>query len=151
MRPWMDDRLKQTVFIRLTLKLLKTFKTDGALPRREDQPMKRNESGPPVWRYVLLRTRMHECGLRISDLARATGVSSAHINDILAARSYPKIDLCYDILKRLDVPPAELPYYFPPGGITLERQTPRAAETFPRKMVFRMNGEISLTVEDEDE
>lgn len=112
--------------------------------------MKHIESREQIRRYTLLRARMHEYGLRVSDLARATGVSLSYLNNVFGGRGYPKIDICYDILKRLDLPPAELPYYFPPGGITLERETPRAVNTFPRQIVLHMNGEIRLTAEDNE-
>lgn len=66
--------------------------------------------------YADLRGKMRAKELRIEDMARLTGVSTAHMNNILTGRSYPKIDLCYDILKHLGEPAEMLFVYFPPDG-----------------------------------
>ena len=49
--------------------------------------------------YLELRGLMTAQDVTIKQLARGVGVSVTHINDILAGRTYPKTDLCYDILK----------------------------------------------------
>jgi len=98
-------------------------------------------------RYILLRARICECGLSTAEIAHKTGVTTQHINNILGGRTQPKIDLCYEVLSLLDLPPNELPYYFPPGGATLERGSPRAEDTLPRQMVLRLNGELVVTIE----
>lgn len=95
---------------------------------------------------MLLRARMCEYGLNSDALGRKTGVTAQHINNILGGRTYPRIDLCYEILALLDLPPNELPYYFPPGGATLEKGSPRAEDTLPRQMVLRLNGELVVTI-----
>ena len=70
--------------------------------------------------YMDLRGLMVAQGATIRSLARAVGVSTTHINDILAGRTYPKTDLCYDILKHLNKEPGEIYLYFPPKGKRVE-------------------------------
>ena len=66
--------------------------------------------------YLDLRGLMTSQDVTIKQLARGVGVSATHINDILAGRTYPKTDLCYDILKYLNAEPANVFQYFPPAG-----------------------------------
>ena len=66
--------------------------------------------------YLDLRGLMTSQDVTIKQLARGVGVSATHINDILAGRTYPKTDLCYDILKYLNADTAHIFQYFPPGG-----------------------------------
>ncbi len=70
--------------------------------------------------YLDLRGLMTSQDVTIKQLARGVGVSTAHINDILAQRTYPKIDLCYDILAFLDADKSKVFKYFPPKGERIE-------------------------------
>lgn len=66
--------------------------------------------------YLDLRGLMTSQDVTIKQLARGVGVSATHINDILAGRTCPKTDLCYDILNYLNADPANIFQYFPPEG-----------------------------------
>lgn len=66
--------------------------------------------------YLDLRGLMTAQDVTIKGLARGVGVSVTHINDILAGRTYPKTDLCYDILKFLNADTTDIFRYFPPTG-----------------------------------
>ena len=66
--------------------------------------------------YLDLRGLMTSQDVTIKQLARGVGVSATHINDILAGRTFPKTDLCYDILKYLNAEAANIFQYFPPAG-----------------------------------
>ena len=66
--------------------------------------------------YLDLRGLMTSQDVTIKQLARGVGVSATHINDILAGRTYPKTDLCYDILKFLNADATNIYQYFPPKG-----------------------------------
>lgn len=66
--------------------------------------------------YLDLRGLMTSQDVTIKQLARGVGVSATHINDILAGRTFPKTDLCYDILKYLNAESANIFQYFPPAG-----------------------------------
>ncbi len=82
--------------------------------------------------YQDLRGRMTAEGYTIERLARRTGVSESHLNNILAGRAWPRLDLCYDILKELGVSPEELVYYFPPEGKRIPRPAVRQPERIAR-------------------
>ena len=76
--------------------------------------------------YLDLRGLMTSQDVTIKQLARGVGVSATHINDILAGRTYPKTDLCYDILNFLNADATNFFQYFPPKGRRVEapvRQT----------------------------
>lgn len=66
--------------------------------------------------YLDLRGLMTSQDVTIKKLARGVGVSATHINDILAGRTYPKTDLCYDILRYLNADTESISLYFPPKG-----------------------------------
>jgi len=66
--------------------------------------------------YLDLRGLMTSQDVTIKQLARGVGVSATHINDILAGRTFPKTDLCYDILKYLNAESENIFQYFPPAG-----------------------------------
>ena len=70
--------------------------------------------------YLDLRGLMTAQDVTIKQLARGVGVSATHINDILAGRTYPKTDLCYDILKYLNADTENISLYFPPNGKRVE-------------------------------
>ena len=70
--------------------------------------------------YLDLRGLMTAQDVTIKMLARGVGVSATHINDILAGRTYPKIDLCYDILRHLNADTENISLYFPPNGKRVE-------------------------------
>lgn len=89
--------------------------------------------------YLELRGRIHAKGWSIADIARKTGVSESHMNNILCVRTYPKIDLCYDILKAIDAEPSEIYTLFPPGGVTPAREaTLTAAKERQNRKVIRI-------------
>jgi len=66
--------------------------------------------------YLDLRGLMTSQDITIKKLARGVGVSATHINDILAGRTFPKTDLCYDILHFLSADTDAISLYFPPKG-----------------------------------
>ena len=66
--------------------------------------------------YLELRGLMTAQDVTIKQLARGVGVSVTHSNDILAGRTYPKTDLCYDILHYLNANTENIFQYFPPKG-----------------------------------
>lgn len=80
--------------------------------------------------YLDLRGLMTSQDVTIKQLARGVGVSATHINDILAGRTYPKTDLCYDILNYLNAEPANIFQYFPPAG--KRAGVPAKPDTNPR-------------------
>lgn len=110
--------------------------------------MKSSESELKARRYILLRARMLTSSMTIRSLARSIGVSTTHINDILSGRRFPRTDICYDILKVLEVPPNEIYNYFPPAGITPKDVVQREIEPEPRQMVLHVSGEITVTVDE---
>ena len=59
-------------------------------------------------------------GLPPAKLAHRVGVTAQHINNILGGRTQPRLDLCYEILDQLGVPPEKLSFYFPPNGMRVE-------------------------------
>ncbi len=73
--------------------------------------------------YLDLRGLMTAQDVTIKKLARGVGVSATHINDILAGRTYPKTDLCYDILRYLNADTESISLYFPPKGKRAEVAT----------------------------
>jgi len=80
--------------------------------------------------YLDLRGLMTSQDVTIKQLARGVGISATHINDILAGRTCPKTDLCYDILKYLNADAGNIFLYFPPDGkraatVVLQRESPR--------------------------
>ena len=77
--------------------------------------------------YLDLRGLMTSQDVTIKQLARGVGVSATHINDILAGRTYPKTDLCYDILKFLNADATNIYQYFPPEGKKAEAPVRQAA------------------------
>ena len=76
--------------------------------------------------YLDLRGLMTAQDVTIKQLARGVGVSVTHINDILAGRTYPKTDLCYDILKYLNADTENISLYFPPKGKRVETTAKKA-------------------------
>ena len=76
--------------------------------------------------YLDLRGLMTAQDVTIKQLARGVGVSVTHINDILAGRTYPKTDLCYDILKYLNTDTENISLYFPPKGKRVETTAKKA-------------------------
>lgn len=76
--------------------------------------------------YLDLRGLMTAQDVTIKQLARGVGVSATHINDILAGRTYPKTDLCYDILKHLNADSEGISLYFPPKGKRAEATAKKA-------------------------
>lgn len=85
--------------------------------------------------YLNLRGKLASSNKRVADIAREVGVTPQHINNILAGRTHPRIDLCYDILSKLGEPPEKLPYYFPPNGLRTE-----APLRVPPNTVIRIGG-----------
>jgi transcriptional regulator with XRE-family HTH domain len=81
--------------------------------------------------YLDLRGLMTAQDVTIKQLARGVGVSATHINDILAGRTYPKTDLCYDILRYLNADTESISLYFPPNGKRAEAALKKA--TSPRE------------------
>lgn len=67
-------------------------------------------------RYLVLRGRLRAKGFTIADIARKTGASVSHMNNVLCGRAYPTLDLCYDIIKQLEADPSEIYKLFPPDG-----------------------------------
>lgn len=76
--------------------------------------------------YLDLRGLMTAQDVTIKKLARGVGVSATHINDILAGRTYPKTDLCYDILRYLNADTGSIFLYFPPNGKRAETAVKKA-------------------------
>lgn len=76
--------------------------------------------------YLDLRGLMTAQDVTIKKLARGVGVSATHINDILAGRTYPKTDLCYDILRYLNADTECIFLYFPPKGKRVEAAVKKA-------------------------
>lgn len=64
--------------------------------------------------YLALRGRIKARGWTIADFARRLGISQSHANNILCARTYPTIDLCYDIINAIGAEPSEIYELFPP-------------------------------------
>ena len=85
--------------------------------------------------YLDLRGLMTAQDVTIKELARGIGVSVTHINDILAGRSYPKIDLCYDILHFLATDTANIFLYFPPAGKKMISTTKLNANPHAQKVI----------------
>ncbi len=81
--------------------------------------------------YLDLCGLMTSQDVTIKHLARGVGVSATHINDILAGRTYPKTELCYEILSYLNAEPTNVFQYFPPAGKRAE--VPAKANTNPRE------------------
>ena len=76
--------------------------------------------------YLDLRGLMTAQDVTIKKLARGVGVSATHVNDILAGRTYPKTDLCYDILRYLNANTESIFLYFPPNGKRAEAAVKKA-------------------------
>lgn len=85
--------------------------------------------------YLDLRGLMTAQNMTIKELARGVGVSVTHINDILAGRSYPKIDLCYDILHFLAADTANIFRYFPPAGKRMVSTAKQNANPYGQKVI----------------
>lgn len=85
--------------------------------------------------YLDLRGLMTAQDVTIKQLAHSVGVSVTHINDILAGRTYPKTDLCYDILKYLNADTESIFLYFPPKGKRVEAATRKAANPREQRII----------------
>lgn len=85
--------------------------------------------------YLDLRGLMTAQDVTIKKLARGVGVSATHINDILAGRTYPKTDLCYDILNYLSADTERIFLYFPPNGKRTEAAVKKTFNTHESRIV----------------
>lgn len=85
--------------------------------------------------YLDLRGLMTAQDVTIKKLARGVGVSATHINDILAGRTYPKTDLCYDILHYLNADTERIFLYFPPKGKRAEAAVKKNANPLEQRII----------------
>ena len=68
--------------------------------------------------HLELRGRIKASGRTAATMARSVGISESHMHNILCARSFPTIDLAYDIIREVGGEPSEIYKLFPPGGIS---------------------------------
>lgn len=67
-------------------------------------------------KYRDLRGAMKAEGYTIAQIAHRHGVSLTHMNDILAGRTSPRLDLAYEIMDDLKLKRDQIFKYFPPSG-----------------------------------
>lgn len=64
--------------------------------------------------HLKLRGHIKASGHTIETLARSTGVSTSHLNNVLCGRAYPKLDLCYAIIDEVNADKSDIYELFPP-------------------------------------
>lgn len=83
--------------------------------------------------YQALRARKAILGYRNEDITNAIGTCSrAHIDQILAAKTVPRLSECYRIMDILGIPRGEFTRYWPadpyePSDVYADPNTPRRA------------------------
>lgn len=97
--------------------------------------------------YQELKGKLRAEQMTTKMLARKLGISESHLSNVLNGRSSPRMDIAYEILGYLGVPLEDLPYYFPPNGTRLEKPEQRRTIDLPKQQVFKVSGEIRLTLQ----